>query len=272
MTMWRKARTEVAGAWRSVRYDLDRPEPDAGEPEAGVRSVRPSAGHPDVTSTGLSTFGGAGMTGGLRTSYGEQLVPRPRRIVAASAFGVLAVAGAAGSYFAVVNGIGALVGEKPAGAEPYPLAAEAPRGSEGDLSNSGLGRGTAYAAGGRPPAAATTAAEPVPGTIRVLPPTVGAAAPAAPPPIVPQPPRTTSAGRPETRPADCCAAPPVPTPTAPVPTPHSPSATPSPTSSSPDGSGSPEPSESPVPAEPTGSDDATGPDRDENRARHARQH
>ncbi|MEU8614167.1 hypothetical protein AB0C29_39890, partial [Actinoplanes sp. NPDC048791] len=153
MTMWRKARTEVAGAWRSVRYDLGRPEPDADGPAAGGTAaggtaaggtaVRPGAGHPDVTSTGFSTFGGAGLTGGLRTSYGEQLVPRPRRIAAVSAFGVLAVAGAAGSYFAVVNGIGALVGEKPAGAEPYPQAAEAPRGSEGELSNSGLGRGTA---------------------------------------------------------------------------------------------------------------------------------
>ena len=28
-----------------------------------------------VTSTGFHTFGGAGLTGGLRTSYGEQLVP-----------------------------------------------------------------------------------------------------------------------------------------------------------------------------------------------------
>ncbi|WP_433726562.1 hypothetical protein ACQP2Y_09845 [Actinoplanes sp. CA-051413] len=275
MTMWRKARTEVAGAWRSVRYDLGRPEPDADGPAAdrpaGGTAVRPGAGHPDVTSTGFSTFGGAGLTGGLRTSYGEQLVPRPRRIAAVSAFGVLAVAGAAGSYFAVVNGIGALVGEKPAGAEPYPLAAEAPRGSEGDLSNSGLGRGTAYAPGGRPPAAATTTAEPVPGSIRVLPTTAGGKAPLAPPAVAPVAPRTTAAGKPETRPTDCCLSPPVPTPTAPVPTPHSPSATPSP-SSSPDGSDSPAPSESPVSAEPTGSDDTAGTDQDERRGRHARRH
>ncbi|RSM64996.1 hypothetical protein DMB66_18185, partial [Actinoplanes sp. ATCC 53533] len=142
MTLWRKARTEVAGAWRSMRYDLGRPEPDADVPGPGT-----GAGYPDVTSTGLSTFGGAGLTGGLRTSYGGQLVPRPRRLAAVSAFGVLAVAGAAGSYLAVVNGIGALVGDQPEGAEPYPLAAEAPRGTEGDLSNSGLGRGAANAAG-----------------------------------------------------------------------------------------------------------------------------
>jgi hypothetical protein len=273
MTLWRKARTEVAGAWRSVRYDLGRTGPDADNSALGPWAPEPApgrqAGYPDVTSTGLSTFGGAGITGGLRTSYGEQLVPRPRRLAAASAFGVLAVVGAAGSYLAVVNGIGALVGDKPVGAEPYPLAAEAPRGSEGELSNSGLGRGTAHPAG-RPPAAPTTTAEPAPGTIRVLPATT-AGVPAAPRIAGPRPPRTTDGG-PQASPDDCCLAPPVPTPTAPVPTPHSPSATPSPTSSAPDDGGSPEPSESPSSAAPTGSDDDTGTDEGETRRRHADRH
>jgi hypothetical protein len=264
MTLWRKARTEAAGAWRSVRYDLDRPEPDADQPAGS-----PSTGHPEVTSTGFHTFGGAGLTGGLRTSYGEQLVPRPRRLAAVSAFGVLAVVGAAGSYFAVVNGIGALVGEQPAGAEPYPLAAEAPRGTEGDLANSGLGRGTANAAG-RAPAAAGPAAEPAPGTIRVLP-TTAAGVPVPPQVAVPRPGRTTVGAEPETRPT-CCLNPPVPTPTVPVPTPHSPSATPSPAASSPDGSDSPEPSESPSPAASSGPDDGTGPGEDENRDGRARGH
>jgi len=271
MTLWRKARTEVAGAWRSMRYDLGRPEPDADRPGPGT-SARPGAGYPDVTSTGLSTFGGAGLTGGLRTSYGEQLVPRPRRLAAVSAFGVLAVVGAAGSYFAVVNGVGALVGDKPVGAEPYPLAAEAPRGTDGDLSNSGLGRGTANAAG-PPPAAPTTTAELAPGAVRVLPtPTA-----AAPPAVAPRSPRTTVAGkpapgRPEIRPTACCLNPPVPTPTVPVPTPHSPSATPSPDSSVPDGDASPEPSESPTSAAPDGPDGTADPDEGETRRRHSRRH
>lgn len=264
MTLWRKARTEAAGAWRSVRYDLGRPEPDADVSPPG-----PGAGLPEVTSTGLNTFGGAGLTGGLRTSYGAQLVPRPRRLAAVSAFSVLAVVGAAGSYFAVVNGIGALIGDRPVGAEPYPLAAEAPRGTEGDLSNSGLGRGTANAAG-RPAAAATTAAEPAPGTVRVLP--ASTAAPVAPQVVAPQPARTTAGGKPAARPTACCLNPPVPTPTAPVPTPHSPSATPAPDESSPDGDGSPAPSGSPSSAAPDGPDDATGAGEDENRARDSRRH
>jgi hypothetical protein len=246
-----------------VRYDLGRPEVGADEPDASRGVV-----HPEVTSTGFHTFGGAGLTGGLRTSYGEQLVPRPRRLAAVSAFGVLAVAGAAGSYFAVVNGVGALVGDKPAGAEPYPLAAEAPRGTEGDLSNSGLGRGTANAAG-RAPAGTVRAAEPAPGSIRVLPTTV-AAVPVPPEATVPRPRQTTVGDRPEPPPTGCCLNPPVPTPTVPVPTPHSPSATPSPTASSPDnGSESPEPSESPASAAPEGSDDSAGPDEEERGDRHA---
>ena len=270
MTLWRKTRTEVAGAWRSVRYDLGRPEPEAGAPDASP-AASPDAGYPEVTSTGFHTFGGAGLTGGLHTSYGEQLVPRPRRLAAVSAFGVLAVAGAAGSYFAVVNGIGGLVGDSPAGAEPYPLAAEAPRGSRSDLSNSGLGRGTANAAGQAPAAAGAPAAEPAPGTIRVLPTTAGAV-PVPPEATVPQPRQTTVGGRPETRPTGCCLNPPVPTPTVPVPTPHSPSVTPAPTTSAPDGSESPEPSESPSSAAPTGSDDTAEPGEGENRRRHARRH
>jgi hypothetical protein len=265
MILWRKARTEVAGAWRSVRYDLGRPEPDAHAP-AG----RPGLVGPDVTSTGFSTFGGAGLTGGLRTSYGEQLVPRPRRLAAVSAFGVLAVAGAAGSYFAVVNGVGALIGDKPAGAEPYPLAAEAPRGTEAELSNSGLGRGTADRTG-QAPAAAGAPAQPAAGTIRVLP-TTTVAAPAPPEVTVPRPRQTGGAGKPETRPTTCCLNPPVPTPTAPVPTPHSPSATPSPAASSPDGSDAPEPSGSAAPATPDDQDGTSGTDEDENHSRDSRRH
>ncbi|GAA3340361.1 hypothetical protein GCM10020358_27680 [Amorphoplanes nipponensis] len=261
MTMWRKARTEVAGAWRSVRYDLARPERGGGVPV-----VRRGAGHPDVTSTGYGTFGGTGLNGAPRTSYGE-LVTRPRRLAAASAFGVLAVAGAAGSYFAVVNGMGTLV-DKPAGVEPYPLAAAAPGEAAGELSNSGLGRGTANA-GGRPAPAAPVAApaQPVPGTIRVLPTTAGVTSPAGTPAraVVPRPPRSPAATKPSTRPAECCLTPPVPTPAPPAPTPYSPPATPAPTSSSPDTGESPEPSASPDSAAPSGSGATAGPDESESR-------
>jgi hypothetical protein len=271
MTLWRKARTEAAGAWRSVRYDLGQNEPDTGA-RTGLPAYRRHAGHPDVTSTGFHTFGGAVLTDGVRTSYGEQLVPRPRRLAAVSAFGVLAVVGAAGSYFAVVNGIGALAGEPPAGAEPYPLAAEGVRGSQGDLANSGLGRGTANAAGRAGPGGTGTAP-----TTRII--TLpagkapGKAAPAGAEPAgtvpsgEPQPQPTTPSGT-GTTPDGCCLNPPVPTPTAPVPTPHSPSATPSPTVSEPEDSESPEPSESPSSADPTASDDS-GTDPGERR-RHRR--
>ena len=255
MTLWRKARTEAAGAWRSVRYDLRRPAPDPGPPAPGR-----GTGHPEATPAGPSAFGGAGLTGGVRTSYGARLVRRPRRLAAASAFGVLAVAGAAGSYFAVVNGIGALTGEKVVGAEPYPLAAEALPGSEGGPANSGLGRGTAHTVG-RPPAPGTPVqveqhAPAAPSRMRLLPTTAGAVVPAPPSVIVPRPQRTTVGTEPETPPVTCCLAPPpVPTPTAPVPTPHSPSATPSPTASSPAAGESPEPSGSPTSEAPTQPDD-----------------
>jgi hypothetical protein len=228
MSLWRRTRNEVAGAWRSLRYDLGRPvsEADPAGPGAG--------GFAEVTSTGLSTFGGAGVTGCLRTGPAGDHMSRPRRLVAVSAFGALAAAGAAGSYFAVVNGVGSLAGEQ-VGTEPYPLAAEAP--PVGDLSHSGLGRGTAVLSG--QPAPAT---EVVPGQIRVLPMPSGSSAAGA-GVVQPRPRQTTVAGRaPEAQPAPCdCLTPPVPTPTAPVPMPYSPSAPPPP-SASPEESESPEPS------------------------------
>ena len=139
----------------------------------------------------------------------------------------------------------------PAGAEPYPLAAEGRR-SEGDLVNSGLGRGTANA-GGRAPTVTAPRAEPPPKIITV--------------PAKKVPVRQTTQIDPTTTPDDCCLNPPVPTPTAPVPvpTPHSPSVPPSPTASEPEDSESPEPSVSPTSAEPTASDGEAGPDEGERR-------
>jgi hypothetical protein len=92
MSLWGKTRTEVAGAWRSLRYDLDR----RTEPAA------PSG--PDVTCTGMSTFGPI-TPSELGTGYTDELPRRPRRMLAVTGFAALAAAGAMGSYFLVVNGL-----------------------------------------------------------------------------------------------------------------------------------------------------------------------
>ena len=244
MTLWRRTRTEVAGAWRSLRYDMGRRETGSGTSDG----VRPAA-YEDVTSTGFHTFGGAGLTGGLHTSYGPGYARRPRRAVAVTAFGTLAVAGAAGSYFAVVNGLGALLDDQPAGAEPYPLAAAAPGDGPAETSNEGLGKGTAPS-----PGTAHTAS----GTIRTVPhglATTGTPAVRNPLPV---PRRTTvDRTRPPAEPPSCCLAPPVPTPTAAPPAPHSPSPTPSPSAPD-DDSPSPEPTEDPTSADPGDTSDSGG--------------
>ncbi|MGA5300765.1 hypothetical protein ACPCHT_12610 [Nucisporomicrobium flavum] len=245
MTLWRRTRTEVAGAWRSLRYDLGRREADEGR----ASSARPV--HPDVTSTGYSTFGGAGITGGLRTSYGPAHARRPRRAVAVTAFGTLAVAGAAGSYFAVVNGLGVVLGDQPAGAEPYPLAAAAPDGTPGEASNEGLGRGPQEAPGRvEAPAAA--------GTVRTVPHTLATTGtPDSPGAAVLPAPRRTTVHRtsPAAPPTPCdCLTPPVPTPTAAPSSPDSPSPTPTPSPSD-DDTASPDPTYS-VPERPDGTERA----------------
>ncbi|BCJ51107.1 hypothetical protein Asp14428_25820 [Actinoplanes sp. NBRC 14428] len=266
MTLWRRTRNEVAGAWRSLRYDLGRREPDPAGPRHG-----PLGGHraraaafEDVTATGFSTFGGAGVTDGLRTAYGPGHARQPRRLVAVTAFGVLAVAGATGSYFAVVNGLGALLGQQ-GGTEPYPLSAAAPGGDADGLSHEGLGRGAARAD--------EPAAEPGPGTIRVLP-NPAATVPGAPATTAaraPQPHRTTVGGAvPVPTPTDCdCLTPPVPTPTAAPSSPYEPPAEPSPSPST-DDSPAPEPSDSGSP-DPTATDDG-GSGGGTERARHPRRH
>src|SRR5690349_6084731 len=135
MNLWGKTRTEVAGAWRSVRYDM------------GQRPPEPAAGD-DVTSTGMSTFAGAV----------DQATGSPRRLVTVSVFGALAVAGAAGTYFAVAGGLGALLTETPAAAQSHPLAA-APPPAGGSLE--GLGQGPAPVSRPEAPAGAAPAATPV---------------------------------------------------------------------------------------------------------------
>ena len=215
MNPWRKTRSELAGAWRSVQYDLGR--------RPNVEDCGPVA---DVTSTGLSTFGGP-FAVDASTGYhlrGERRPPR--RMVAVGAFGVLAVAGAAGSYFAVVNGLGSLFADEPAGPEPYPLAAAAPPAAEA-ASTAGLGRGTARPAG--PPA---------PPTVLVVTSTAGTTVTTSTPTQTParvtvaRPRRTATPPAPAPPSCDCL--------TPPVPTPTAPTAPPSPTDSA---SASAEPSE-----------------------------
>jgi hypothetical protein len=229
MNLWRTTRTEAAGAWRSLRYDMSKRDTDRRQPasEPGV-TVRP-----DVTSTGMSTFGGP--VDDLSTDYAEFGRP-PRRMVAVSVFALLTVAGAAGSYFAVVNGLGSLLRDKPATAEAYPMAAAAPTAGAG--ATTGIGRGAAAPRAvvrhaGVPTATATTPAAVPPTTV------------AAPPPAPPRRTVPERAARPA-RSTCACLTPPVPTPTGPS---TSPKATPSPTAS-PSRSG--DPSVSPTPSGSTG--------------------
>jgi hypothetical protein len=215
MSLWRRTRTEVAGAWRSLRYDMGRrPVEPAAPPTTGM----------DVTSTGMHTFGGP--VGDLTGTYDEDLPRRPRRLAAVSAFAVLALAGGVGSYFAVVHGLGpALAGEQPAHAPADAPAAVKPAAAR-PAENEGMGRGKPVLAA---PQVVRTTVPPAPVAVTPVPATH------------------------QTKPAtECdCLHPPVPTPTAPSgspsPTPSA-SATASPsasaTSASPSASGSPSASSS----------------------------
>ena len=99
MSLWRMACNELAGVWRSLRYDLRR------RSDADARRTAP---FDDATSNEVSTFGGPGTD---PYSVHDEYARPPRRLVAVSAFGLLALVGAAGSYFAVVNGLGDLLAE-----------------------------------------------------------------------------------------------------------------------------------------------------------------
>ncbi|WP_305786260.1 hypothetical protein [Symbioplanes lichenis] len=259
MTLWRKTRTEMAGAWRSLQYDMNRPDPATGLPAR--HAVRE-----EVTATGMSTFGGVT---GLRTGPAQDR--NRRRLVTVTALGTLVVAGAGGSYLAVTSGMGALAGGEP-GAEPYPLAAAAPGAAR---SNQGLGRGSAPelpVASAEP--GATLVREPLADTIQVIPNTAATTATPGMTTRATAPPRTRptkveGGTTPPAGPEPCdCLTPPVPTPTA-APT-HQATTPPVPTpteSTSDTESPSAEPSDDPTSAEP---DDGEGRRHDGRRARHAR--
>jgi len=215
MSLLRRTRSEMAGAWRSVRYDM------------GRRPVEPPAGGPDVTSTGMSTFGGHVVEEFDAPRAGTP-VRAPRRAAAVTAFGMLTVLGAAGAYLGVVNGLGSLLHESQAAAETVPPR---PVVTSTFTPNAGIGRGPAKR---KAPAPDGTTAVPDPATTE-------------PPPLTTarnvSPIRTVK----PTNPNCGCNHPPVPTPTAPA---SGPSPTPS-AGPYPSGSGDPDPSE--TSATPSGS-------------------
>jgi hypothetical protein len=117
MSVWRRTHKEAAGAWRSLRYDM------------GRRPADPPAGGPDVTSTGMNTFGGTSWDFGPEPTElpvaGRMPPPRrqsQRRAVAVSSLGLLTVIGAAGAYLVVVNGLVPIRDEGPAAAGTLPPA------------------------------------------------------------------------------------------------------------------------------------------------------
>jgi hypothetical protein len=212
MSLWRRTRSEVAGAWRSLRYDLGRRPPE------------PPADGPDVTSTGMCTFG---VPVGVADPVAPVARRPPRRAAAVSAFGLLTVVGAAGAYLAVVNGLGSLLNEQTAAAGTLPPATAATSAT----ADSGIGPSTRRPRVRAAPAP-TPKASPTPEPARTM----------LTPPARP-------AGPVRTKKACGCGDPPVPTPTAPASTP---SPTPSETASASDsptpGESSATPGESPEPS------------------------
>ncbi|KUL24941.1 hypothetical protein [Actinoplanes awajinensis] len=240
MSLWRRIRAELRGAWRSVKYDL------------GRRPAEHTDG-PDVTSTGLSTFPGSLME--WRTVPPETDARPPRRFVAVAAFCLVALVGAIGSYLVVTRSLSAAFTEEPsavAAAEPEVDAAPT----------------TAAAPAVKKTTKATAEAPPV--TPATGGPTSRMGSPAGPRTTAPRATahRTASPDehpRPRTTTPPCdCVTPPVPTPTAPSPAGSDPDPG-SPAPSGPDGSTSPaEPSASADPGPDDTPDDAPG----ERRHRH----
>ena len=234
MSLWRMARDEMAGAWRSLRYDLRR------RSDADAR--RATEFH-DATSNEVSTFGGPGTD---PYSVHDEYARPPRRLVAVSAFGLLALVGAAGSYFAVVNGLGDLLAEGPPGSGPFPLVAEAapaPPGTVRQAPTARLGYGAPIAPSPTPLTAPLRAKAAFPGSTS----TKGPAAEGGVAPRTAAPTKTP-----------CRCAPPAPIPTFPsagprpsgTPSTGSPSVSPTPSTSTP-------PSPGPSPGAPY--DDVAGP-------------
>lgn len=241
MSLWRSVRGEMAGAWRSICYDLGR-RPAERDPE------------PDVTSTGLNTFPGSLVD--LPAGPPETDARPPRRFVAVTAFCALAVCGAAGSYLVATTAFAGRMSDTTVAAAAPPARLEARDEADRDgVAGMGLVPETPGKRRVAAPPVATTAST----AGGVVQPQVTATRPAV---------RAGAAGSttaPVTADPGCdCETPPAPTPTAPP----SPSASVS-DSASPTASGSPSPSasESLSPA-PDGSAPSADSDRRHRRHRH----
>ncbi|MBB2941661.1 hypothetical protein FB565_001365 [Actinoplanes lutulentus] len=250
MSLLRRIRGEVAGAWRSVGYDLGR-RPSEAEP-AEIREL-------DVTSTGMNTFPGALVD--LPSSPLRTDATPPRRFVAVTVFCLLAMSGATGSYFVATSIFSAPTGNVAESAESAPQAA-AERPIPVDQAAGGeAGMGSALRPAGKPRTTPPSASPTVAGAAGTVG-TAGAAGPQKPVakvtrgvPADAAAPATSRQERPTTvapertriteSPCDCMT-PPVPTPTA-QPVGTSPSASVRP-SEKPDNSTSPAPSGSVGPA------------------------
>jgi hypothetical protein len=244
MSLWRNVRGEVAGAWRSIGYDL------------GRRPVRREPG-PDVTSTGMSTFGSSLVD--LPSGTPETGARPPRRFVAVAAFCALAAGGAAGSYLVATTAFADRMSDTTIAAAAPPDRI-APQDETGRGGTAGMGRTPQGQGRQRPAAAPGGSTAKAPGAVAQ--PQVAATRPAT----RPNPGRTTGAAAPPLTPdPECdCETPPVPTPTAPA----APSATVS-LSASPTATGSPSPSATGS-ASPTPDDAA--PSADSDRRHHRRRH
>ncbi|BEL09067.1 hypothetical protein Q0Z83_072580 [Actinoplanes sichuanensis] len=207
MSLWRNIRAEMAGAWRSLRYDLGRRPAGRGPAE------------PDVTSTGMNTFPGSLVFLPAEPAADEERPPR--RFVAVAVFCALAVCGAVGAYLVATTAFAGRMTDPPAAAPevapppPRPPTFEAAPGPRPG-GHAGMGRTPR-----RPHAVSPTPAAVLTTTTRVV--------------VTPPPAReNTRPATPVTEPPECdCDTPPVPTPTVPDPTAS--------TSASPSGSTGPDP-------------------------------
>lgn len=230
MSLWRLTRNEVAGAWRSLQYDLGR-RADPGGWQAIPAPQLPPSGRPaldDVTRP--------------RWYPGHHRFDRPpRRLIAVSVFGALALSGGAGSYVAVVEGLDSLFSES-AGPDPYPLLADAAPSRSGAREITPRDHDTSSPHD--PHRRTSTTATPTDATVVRVP---GPVAPDREPVrLVPAARTVPPSQSPQPEPTCDCLNPPVPTPTSPPSASPSPSPSPSPwpSPSSSDPSPSPSPSDS----------------------------
>jgi hypothetical protein len=246
MSLLRRVRAEWSGALRSVRYDM------------GQRPVEPPSSGPDMTSTGMNTFGGLMAEDAAKTPRARM----PRRAALVTALGVLTVVGAAGAYLGVVNGLGSMLNTSQAEAGTVPSQQST------DPPNSGIGRGPAKAKnplnpGGATPAPLMTPTDPAAPADRAADTAAAAAAGTAAGAAATggrdaSPIRTTNPTK-----GECvCNPPPVPTPTAPASSGYG----------VPSGSPSPSDSAYPSPSEPSATPDDSAEPSDSPQARHRYRH